>query len=46
MTSEDVQTLQNAIEVLAIEKKSFQLEKEELEELKEEIAEYKEVNKQ
>lgn len=43
MSSEDIQTLQNAMEVLAGDKKSLLLEKEELQDLKEELAEYKEV---
>lgn len=40
---EDIKTLQDAMEVLAAEKKSLTMEKEELEELREEMAEYKEV---
>ncbi|KAK7597905.1 hypothetical protein V9T40_014861 [Parthenolecanium corni] len=42
VSSDDIKTLQDAMEVLAAEKNSLQVEKEELEELKEEMAEYKE----
>lgn len=45
VSSEDIKTLQDAMEILANEKKSLQLEKEELDELKEEMSEYKEVRK-